>query len=42
MVTDEDVTLIIQALFDIRVELRKIRILLEDDNGEQGDEEEDS
>ncbi len=31
----------IQALFDIRTELRKIRILLEDDDGEQGDEEED-
>jgi hypothetical protein len=42
MVTDEDVTLIIQALFDIRTELRKIRILLEGDDGEQGDEEEDS
>jgi hypothetical protein len=39
--SDEDITLIIQALFDIRVELRKIRILLEDDDGEQGDEEED-
>jgi hypothetical protein len=42
MVTDEDVTLIIQALFDIRVELQRIRILLEDDDGEQGDEEEAS
>jgi hypothetical protein len=42
MVSDEDVTRIIQALFDIRVELRKIRILLEDEDGEQGDEEEDS
>jgi hypothetical protein len=40
-VTEDDVTLIIQALFDIRLELRKIRILLEDDDGEQGDEEED-
>ena len=42
MVTDEDVTLILKALFDIRTELRKIRILLEGDDGEQGDEEEDS
>jgi hypothetical protein len=42
VVSDDDVTLIIQALFDIRVELRKIRILLEDGDGEQGDEEEDS
>jgi hypothetical protein len=42
MVTDDDVTLILKALFDIRTELRKIRILLEGDDGEQGDEEEDS
>jgi hypothetical protein len=42
VVSDEDVTPIIQALFDIRAELRKIRILLEADDGEQGDQEEDS
>jgi hypothetical protein len=42
VVSDEDVTLIIQALFDIRTELRKIRVLLEDEDGEQGDEEEES
>jgi hypothetical protein len=42
VVPDDDVTLIIQALFDIRTELRRIRALLEDDDGEQGDEEEDS
>jgi hypothetical protein len=42
MVTDEDATLIIQALFDIRRELQRIRVILEDDDGEQGDEEEDS
>jgi hypothetical protein len=42
VVSDDDVTPIIQALFDIRTELRKIRILLEADDGEQGDEEEDS
>jgi hypothetical protein len=41
-VTDDDVTLIIQALFDIRLELRKIRILLEEDDGEQEDEEDHS
>ncbi len=40
-VTDEDVSLIIEALFDIRTDLREIRALLEDDDGEQGDEEED-
>jgi hypothetical protein len=42
VITEDDVTLIIQALFDIRTELRKIVILLEDEDGEQGDEEEDS
>ena len=42
MASDEDFTLIIQALFDIRTELRRIRALLEDEDGEQGDEEEDS
>jgi hypothetical protein len=41
VLTDEDVTLIIQALFDIRTELRKIRALLEEDDGEQGGEEEE-
>ena len=41
MLSDEDVTLIIQALFDIRTELREIRALLEEDDGEQGGEEEE-
>jgi hypothetical protein len=41
MLTDDDVTLIIQELFDIRTELRHIAALLEEDDGEQGDEEED-
>jgi hypothetical protein len=40
--SDEDVTLITQALFDIRTELRHIVALLEEEDGEQGDEEEDS
>jgi hypothetical protein len=39
--SDDDVTLIIQALFDIRTELR-ISAILEDADGEQGDEAEDS
>jgi hypothetical protein len=42
VLTDDDVTLIIQALFDLRTELRKIRALLEDEDGEQGEEEEES
>jgi hypothetical protein len=42
VISDDDVTLIIQALFDIRTELRRIRAVLEDDDGQQGDEEEDS
>jgi hypothetical protein len=43
VLSDEDGTLILQALFDIRRELRRIRAaLLEEDDGEQGDEEEDS
>jgi len=41
-VTEDDVTLVIEALFDIRTELRRIRKVLEDDDGEQGDEEADS
>jgi hypothetical protein len=42
VISDDDVPLIIQALFDLGTELRRIRSLLEDDDGEQGDEEEDS
>jgi hypothetical protein len=42
VVSNDDVTLIIEALFDIRTELRLIRAVLEDDDGEQGDEEKDS
>jgi hypothetical protein len=39
---DDDATLIIQALFDIRTELREIRRLLEEDcGGEPGREEEE-
>jgi hypothetical protein len=40
--TDEDATLGIKALFDIRVDLHRIRQILEEEaDGEQGDEEED-
>ena len=39
---DEDVNIVVLALFDIRTELRLIRLILEDDDGEQGDQEEDS
>lgn len=42
VVSDEDVTAIIEALFDIRTELRRIVVLLEEDDGEQGNEETDS
>jgi hypothetical protein len=42
VLTDDEIQVIIEALFDIRTELRRIRILLEDDDGEQRDEEEDS
>jgi hypothetical protein len=41
-VTDDDATVLLETLFDIRTELRRIRALLEEDDGEQGDEEEDS
>jgi hypothetical protein len=41
MISDDDVTLIIEALFDIRTELRKIRDLLEDESGEQEEENDD-
>ena len=39
-VTDDDVTLVVQALFDIRTELRLIRRILEEDDGEQEDDAE--
>jgi hypothetical protein len=42
VLTDDEVQVIIEALFDIRTELRRIRVLLEDDDGEQRDEAEDS
>lgn len=44
MVSDEDVTAIIEALFDIRTELRRIRAILdrEDEDDSKGSEEEDS
>jgi hypothetical protein len=35
MMTDEDVTTIIEGIFDIRTELRLIRALLEEDDGEE-------
>jgi hypothetical protein len=41
-VRDEDVTLIIKALFDIRVDLSAIREILEADDDEEGREEEES
>jgi hypothetical protein len=37
-----DVTAILAGIFDIRAELRRIRALFEEDDGEQGHEEEDS
>jgi hypothetical protein len=42
VLTDDEIQVIIEALFDIRTELRRIRVLLEDDDGEQRDEAEDS
>jgi len=42
VVSDDDVMAIIEALFDIRTELRRIVVLLKEDDGEQGDEEADS
>jgi hypothetical protein len=42
VLSDDDIKVILEALFDIRTELRRIRAVLEDENGEQGDEEEDS
>jgi len=42
VLSEDDVKVILEALFDIRTELRRIRALLEDKNGEQGDAEEDS
>lgn len=41
-VSDEDVTLVIKALFDIRVDLSAIREILEEDDGEEEREEEES
>jgi hypothetical protein len=44
VLTQDDVRVILEALFDIRTELRRIRALLddEDDGGQRRDEEEDS
>lgn len=42
MLTDDAIQVIIKALFDIRTELRWIRALLEDEDGEEGNEAEDS
>lgn len=40
MLTDEEFRLIIEALFDIRTELRRIRAILEGDDDSEGSEEE--
>lgn len=44
VLTDDDVRVIIEALFDIRTELRRITALLqdEDDDDAEGSEEENS
>jgi hypothetical protein len=41
MLTDDDVKVLLEVLFDIRSELTRVRALLEDEDGEQGAEEED-
>jgi len=41
VLTDDDVKVVLEVLFDMRSELTRIRLLLEDEDGEQGDEEED-
>jgi hypothetical protein len=41
VVSEDDITAIIEALFDIRTELRRIVVLLKEDDGEQGNEEAD-
>ena len=41
MLTDEEFRLIIEALFDIRTELRAIPAILEEDDDEEGSEEEE-
>jgi hypothetical protein len=41
-VAEDDVAIVIEALFDIRTELRRIRLILEDDDGADGDAGEDS
>jgi hypothetical protein len=38
---DDDATLVIEALFDLRTELRRIRLILEEAYGDEGDDEED-
>jgi hypothetical protein len=38
----EDMTSVIEALFDIRRDVSRLVAILEEDDGEQGDEEEDS
>jgi hypothetical protein len=42
VLTDDDVRLIIEALFDIRTELRAIVALLEEDDDTEGRDETDS
>jgi hypothetical protein len=41
-VLSDDISVIIEALFDIRTELREIRAILEGDDDEEGSEEEES
>jgi hypothetical protein len=41
VLTDDDTRLIIEALFDIRTELREIRAILEADDDAEGSEEEE-
>jgi hypothetical protein len=40
VLTDEEFRLIIEALFDLRTELRAIRAILEEDDDEEGSKEE--
>jgi hypothetical protein len=42
VLTDDGFRLIIEALFDMRTELRVIRAILEEDDDEEGSEEEES
>jgi hypothetical protein len=39
---DDDVTIILDALLEIRTNVRRVLALLAEDNGQERDEEEDS